>query len=497
MRNERRPPFRLTREHARKGGQVTAAQRRAARAPFAGPELEVADAGGMSGPTWFGGRTILKATFGRPLDANELAFYRTHTGRDAPPPGPVGEVLITAGRRGGKSRIDAVAGFYLGIRFDPARLAPGELAVVPIIAADRKQARAVFGYLRALCEVPKFKPYVSRVLKESIELANGVNIEVHTASYRTIRGPTIVGAVIDELAFLRDDSSANPDSEILDALRPGMATVPDAVLFLSSSPYARTGEMFRIYDRYYGVDDPHVVVWNCSTVALNPSIPEHVIKRAFEEDPVAAASEYGENGRVVFRRDVEAFLDPDAVRTVTMQDRRELPPMPGVRYAAFVDPSGGSQDSFTLAVAHSERGVAVLDAVRERRPPFSPDAVVEEYAALLERYGISSVTGDRYAGEWPRERFKAHGIRYVPSEYTKSDLYREVVAPINAARIELLDIPALRAQLGGLERRVARGGKDSIDHAPGARDDIANAAVGALTLVMDGIGTKKRQARFG
>jgi hypothetical protein len=34
-----------------------------------------------------------------------------------------------------------------------------------------------------------------------------------------------------------------------------------------------------------------------------------------------------------------------------------------------------------------------------------------------------------------------------------------------------------------LERRVARGGRDSIDHGPDGRDDVANAAVGACVLV--------------
>jgi hypothetical protein len=459
--------------------------------------IDVAAVAGIEGPTWARALGILKVTFGLPLDADELSFFQKHTGRKELPTKVI-ESLLAAGRRGGKSRIDAVVGFYLGIRFDPARLAPGELAMVPIIAADRKQSRVVFSYLRALCDTSEFKPYVHRVLKESVELRNGVNVEVMTASYRTIRGYTVVGAVLDELAFWRDEATSdNPDSEILDALRPGMSTVPDALLFASSSPYARRGAMFDIYDRYYSVDDPHVLVWNCDTKSLNPTVAPHVIERAFAEDPIAAASEYGQDGRVVFRRDVEAFLDPEAVRAVTMQDRRELPPMPGVKYVAFCDPSGGSQDSFTLAIAHAaERGLAVLDAVRERRPPFSPDAVVSEYAALLATYGITTVVGDRYAGEWPRERFRAHGIQYEPSEHVKSDLYREVVAPINAARVELLDNPTLRAQLIGLERRVARGGKDSIDHAPGSRDDLANSAVGALTLVT-GFGVQaKRQVMF-
>jgi hypothetical protein len=44
----------------------------------------------------------------------------------------------------------------------------------------------------------------------------------------------------------------------------------------------------------------------------------------------------------------------------------------------------------------------------------------------------------------------------------------------------LLDNRRLATQLLGLERRTARGGRDSIDHASGAHDDLANAAAGVL-----------------
>ena len=162
-------------------------------------------------------------------------------------------------------------------------------------------------------------------------------------------------------------------------------------------------------------------------------------------------------------------------------NRYELPPVNGIRYGAFVDPSGGSQDSMTLAVAHKDRDMVVLDAVRERKPPFSPEAVTREFAELLKHYGVSTVKGDRYAGEWPREQFRKHGVEYQVSEKTASDLYRELLPAINSGRVELLDNVRLINQLCGLERRTSRAGKDSINHAPGAHDDVANAAAGALT----------------
>jgi hypothetical protein len=41
------------------------------------------------------------------------------------------------------------------------------------------------------------------------------------------------------------------------------------------------------------------------------------------------------------------------VEAAVVQGRFELPPTPGGVYVAFVDPSGGSSDSMTLAIAPS------------------------------------------------------------------------------------------------------------------------------------------------
>jgi hypothetical protein len=56
---------------------------------------------------------------------------------------------------------------------------------------------------------------------------------------------------------------------------------------------------------------------------------------------------------------------------------------------------------------------------------------------------------------------------------------------LNSGRVELLDHKRLVAQLCGLERRTARGGRDSIDHPPGAHDDIANAVAGAIAVAAE------------
>ena len=202
-----------------------------------------------------------------------------------------------------------------------------------------------------------------------------------------------------------------------------------------------------------------------------------IIAQAYEDDPESAAAECGAE----FRSDIAAFVTREVIDNCTEAGRFELPPLPGVTYCAFTDPSGGSADAMTLAIAHAgsdER--AILDAVREVRPPFSPESVVRDFAQLLRSYRVSRVVGDRYAGEWPRERFREHGIAYDLSDRPKSDLYRDVLPMLNSGKVELLDLPRLASQLCGLERRTARSGRDSIDHAPGGHDDIANAVAGAV-----------------
>jgi hypothetical protein len=496
------------RAKARLGGLAKAAKRRQHTAPpppFAGTILDVMDAARLTGPSWEAWRTFWRVVFGLPLSQADRATFMGHTGRLCVPAGPLREVWLIVGRRGGKSRAGAALyALWSAVRRDYAPLlAPGEKCVVPVVAADRKQARQVLSYLKGMARLPVFAPYVVAMLKDSVAFTTNAIVDVHSASWRSTRGYTSPAVVADEIAFWSNEDSANPDAEILAALRPGMATIPGAMLLGCSTPYAQRGELFKAFRRAYGQETDDVLVWKATSAEMNPSLDAATIAQAYEDDPAAAASEWGGD----FRSDVSGFLDPEAVRACIVPDRRELPAVPGVRYVAFVDPSGGSVDSFTLCIAHREETKvprpitmadadriaaqrrsgqtntrAVLDVLRERRPPFSPEDVVGEFAALLKSYGLSEVTGDHYAGQWPREAFAKAGIRYVTADQPKSAYYLELLPLVSAGRVELLDLPRLSAQLVGLERRTARSGKDSVDHAPGAHDDLANVAAGAAVL---------------
>jgi hypothetical protein len=286
----------------------------------------------------------------------------------------------------------------------------------------------------------------------------------------------------DEIAFWRSDESANPDTEILAALRPAMITIPGAMLLCASSPYARRGALWTAFRKHYAKDSK-VLIWKAATRTMNPIVPQSAIDDATEADPASASAEYGAE----FRIDVETWVSREVVDSLIIPGQFELPRVSGLSYVAFVDPSGGSSDSMTLAIAHREAtdggaSKGILDCLRERKPPFSPDNVVREFADCLRSYNIRRVVGDRYAGEWVAEAFRKVGITYTTSEKTKSQIYGDALPLFNSGRVDLLDNPRLIAQLCSLERRTARGGRDSIDHSPGGHDDIANVAAGSLVL---------------
>ena len=96
---------------------------------------------------------------------------------------------------------------------------------------------------------------------ESIDLANRVSIRVATCSFRSIRGFTAAAVICDEVAFWRADDGANPATEVLRALRPRLATIPDSLLLAISSPYARSGPLWQAFQDHHGKDDSDVLCW--------------------------------------------------------------------------------------------------------------------------------------------------------------------------------------------------------------------------------------------
>jgi len=432
----------------------------------------------FEGDSWETWRAILSGAFALPMTEEQTEIFRRLSGGREPPEKRVSELWIIAGRRSAKTKVAAAIQLYLGTigaELDGflSKLSPGERGVVALMAVDRQQAKVAAGYARGMIEEsPIFSGMVERHSADSVDLSNRVSLEVHTSSYRAIRGRTLIAALFDEAAFWRSELTANPDREIYRAAVPALATTGGMLIGISS-PYAKRGLLYDKYRKHYGKDGDVLVIQG-GTLDFNPLIKQHVIDDHMEDDPEAAQAEWlGQ-----FRNDVEAFVKREVVEQSTRAAPLEIPYNSKHTYFAFTDPSGGGGDEFTLAIGHLEGEQVVADVVRGRRGV--PATIAAEYAELLKAYGLREVTGDKYAGSWPSDEFRRHGINYKSAEKPKSELYLDSLAALNSGRVELPPDDRLANQFVCLERRTSRAGKDTIDHMPGGNDDRANAIAGLI-----------------
>ena len=148
-----------------------------------------------------------------------------------------------------------------------------------------------------------------------------------------------------------------------------MATIPNALLIGISSPYARRGLFWNKYREHWGKPG-RTLFMRAPTWVMNPTLPRdgEMIEDAYATDPSSADAEFG----ACWRTDIESFVSREAIEACVDWGVHERPYRHDVKYAAFVNPSGGSNDSMMLAIAHAEDEVGVLDVLREAVPPFRP-----------------------------------------------------------------------------------------------------------------------------
>jgi hypothetical protein len=439
--------------------------------PFLGEKL----------PSWHNWMVALRVLYGLPLLEEDHGLIRQCTGRD---PGklPTGfdTALFLTGRRSGKSRTAAIVGaFEAALAGHEASLSKGEEGLVAIVAPSKRQGQIVKGYVRAIFDTELLQAELEGEDSEGFHLASGTRIEVMSGDWRTIRGFTLLAAIIDESCFfgVEEESKIKSDTELIRAIKPALATVGGKLVAISS-PYAKRGWSYQQWKLHFGKDSASTLVWNCPSRVMNRTLPQSVVDDALAEDLAAAKSEYlGE-----WRDDVGTFLSREIIERLVVPGRVMLPPSPDCDYFAFADLSGGRGDDAALAIAHRRRRKVVLDLCRRWRPPFNPYGVVSAMSRELQRYGVWRVIGDNYTADWACQAFASCQINYRKSEKPKSALYVELLPRLCSGEIELLDDEILVSQLAGLERRTRSGGKDAVDHPSGGHDDVANVVAGVADV---------------
>ena len=427
--------------------------------------------------TWATWLAILKAAHGRRLNERERELFAAVAGGREPPTRKVRELVAIASRRSGKGRVGAALAVHAALLTDhTAVLAPGEVGVVACVSPTRAQATILLDYARGYLEAsPLLRGEVRDVTADEIRLKNGNVICTLTSDYRSLRGRTLLLAIMDEAAFLRDELSSTPDIECARALLPGLATT-GGMLCILSSPYRKLGLLHQRHRDHFG-QNGDVLVIQAPSRLLNPTLDESVVVAAQESDAFAAASEWlGE-----FRIDISGYLDDATIEAAIDYGRPlELPPREGCRYSAFCDPSGGRNDAYVIALAHKEGERVIVDVVRGRVAPFNPQDVT---STLAKQYHCTKIVGDNYSADWVTTAWRDAGLTYERADKAKSQIYLEALALWTRAQISIPEHKALLAELRRLERRTHRSGKDTVDHGRNGCDDHCNALCGvAVTM---------------
>lgn len=294
--------------------------------------------------TWRPWLAFLKAVYGLPMDVHDLNTFQEHTGRTAPREGGYAEAVAITGRQSGKSAIAALA-----CAFEAATGSVRGTYALLVAQDERGVKRTLFSYAREpFRSVESFAREVVKETADTLELASGVTLACYPCRPAAVRGVRASIVAVDELAFFVSTEGRPTDREMLRALRPALATTGGKLLILSS-PYGQSGALWDLHRQHYGRVASPVLVWQASAPEMNPTLPADYVARMADDDPEAYRSEVlGE-----FRAGVASLFDPEALEAVVVPGRRELSPEPGLRYRAFVDPSGGRGDAFTLAIGHA------------------------------------------------------------------------------------------------------------------------------------------------
>lgn len=449
----------------------------------------------LAGDSWYGWRTLLIAAAGEELTPNERIEFQRLTGREREPGVMVKEFFAIFGRRAGKSLAMAVFFVWIAALCDHRGTLKGlgERGIALCISRDQKVAKVILGYVDGILRNSKLlRGLIVRRTADSIVLKNRITCEVRPASAKTLRGPSYVCVVCDEVAFWQTATElANPDVEIVAALRPALLTT-NGPLLCASSVYSKNGLLYDAWRRYFGPAGPADILVGFGTSRdLNPSLPQAEIDRELERDYPRNAAEYLSQ----WRDDVTGFIAREIVEAC-VSNYYELPPDPSTTYAMFIDSASGTKDgdSYCAAIAHRSNDLIIVDALREVKAPFSPaSAVADVIIPLARAYRISRIWGDNFAGGFAQEPIRLAGFSYERVTPHKSELYRDpFLSLLNSQKLVLPKHERTISQICALERSTRRLGKDEITHPPYGHDDLANVVAGVALLTYSRAGAYDR-----
>lgn len=412
---------------------------------------------------------------------------------EIPPAARAVLVIVKGARVGGTWIFGALYSLWRALVADLSALAPGERAVAVIVAPDTRLGRQALRYaLGAARTVPSIARRIESVTSDSFSLRRPdecvVAIEVLPATRggASLRGRSLVSAVLSEASFFRDESASVNDVECFKAVAPRV--LPGGLVVLESTPWIEAGLVYEEFTKNFATPRTAMAVHAPTLVMRVDQQTRSVVEREQERDPDNAAREFGAQ---FMTAGSGLFFGPELLGPAVCRDMA-----PGRRFKGRTAIGGdlGLVNDASAFVAIEQLGdeLVVIDAL-ELRPkkgaPLKLSDVVARACEFASKNGANVIHVDHHELVAAREHLP-RGFSLEPcrgGQNPKTDRYLRTREAFRQSQIRIpLTLVKLSTQLGLIVSKPQPGGGTSIvlPRRSGTHMDLASAfvlAVDALT----------------
>ncbi len=497
-------------------------------------------------------KVILKALYGLPLD-NEKVFPIWNDIKDKivghfteksfmkwmydnkkcnyqdTPDRKIKELCLVCGRRAGKSTIGACVASYeiyklIKLGAPATKYGKPIQSKIYIInaAPDPDLAGKVFGFAKtAIDHCPFLKNRIAHSTQEYFDLYTDEDIEngknqasivflTGGCSSNTLRSNDAILVSMDEMAFFLSNGGRFSGDEVYDALVPSCKSFKgDGKVLCMSSPYARYGKFYQIYNFGMSEENSQTLVFQCYSTMMNAEMfSDDELKVEKKRNPKKFSREYGAQ----FSDSVSSWVDDEA-EFMKCVDKFYIPPKNGkygTKYYLGAD-LGGKIDGVAISVVHEEDGIYALDYADvwfsgssdiwdidssfykncdkyKSLNKIGSKEVVYELERVIKTFGIKEGVYDQWCGSAMEDHFLNAGIncltQYNFTASASSEMYEVVKRLYSDGMVKLYDHPVLIQEVLMLEAELSgdRTGKKTVVEAPnipGIHDDISESWVRA------------------
>ena len=474
----------------------------------------------------------------------EYFYFLVEAGRvnlKEPPTKPLHQIVLVVGRRGSKSTMSTFVTAYelyrlLYVIKDPHQKYPithNSDIRITFVSKTKNQAAEIFNQVRSISkDLPDFKEYLEGSTAERVRFYTPGQLDryeregilpktqkgllsmvVAASNSQNVRGPGCYALVMDEFAHFVNDSKVQSDSVVWDALTPSVASFNlDARIMCISSPWAKSGKFYELYDKGMQGIIPNMLVLNIPTWGINPSIePEYFKTQYATMGHTSYMCEFGAQ----FSDSKYAWIE-DSTLVSNAMGFNYIPPRLGKRHVRYFWGLDLAQknDAFAVTVTHKEddkyfvdyqmdyfasekeraaiRNMGFLPVTRydlTQQPisyPQNPDVMADELKALSLRFPPTLALLDQWSGLVFQHIFKTRGLNNIEvkhfSDTQNSNNFRYFYTQLSLGNIVLPDNDYFADQLLNLEANKRANGIVMVE-APtmaGRHDDLFDSLVRAI-----------------